>query len=148
AGSPLQNETHLSPNKEASVTDQQAAAAPSAPIVESADSLASSLSDVETFNGKIVYNPDGSAYIIEGPDSDGSEVEAEISQEGSIIDARGLSPHYGSISFPQIVSAFHISALAQNASNDTSKIPEVPVMHSYRVFSLRNKEDRGEHKND
>lgn len=125
-------------------------------LAENADSLASSLSDVETFNGKIVYNPDGSAYIIEGPDSDGSEVEAEISQEGSIIDARGLSPRYGSISFPQIVSAFHISrsspadlysalcgqALPSSPSNDaSSKANEVPVMHSYRVFSLRNSKE-------
>ena len=152
AGSPLQNETHLSPSKESAITDQPLI---SASVLESGNSVASSSSDVETFNGKIVYNPDGSAYIIEDPDSDRSDVEAEISQEGSIIDARGLSPHYGSICFPQVVSAFHISrssnndlysalcgqALAQNSSNDVSKVPEVPVMHSYRVFSLRNKEE-------
>ncbi|KAL1440000.1 hypothetical protein MTO96_009822 [Rhipicephalus appendiculatus] len=30
-----------------------------------ASDQSSSLSDVETFNGKIVYNPDGSAFIIE-----------------------------------------------------------------------------------
>lgn len=151
AGSPLQNETRLSPSKEPSAPNDLASATI---VAENADSQASSLSDVETFNGKIVYNPDGSAYIIEGPDSGGSEMEAEISQEGSIIDAHGLSPHCGSISFPQIVSAFHISrsstadlysalcgqALAQNSSNVAlSKVPEVPVMHSYRVFSLRKK---------
>lgn len=150
AGSPIPNETRLSPSKESATGDQP----PISASIRDADSVSSSLSDVETFNGKIVYNPDGSAYIIEGPDSDGSEVEAEISQEGSIIDARGLSPNYGSISFPQIVSAFHISRsstadyystlcgsnLSQNSSND-SKVTEVPVMHSFRVFSLRNLKD-------
>ena len=115
------------------------------------ESVSSSLSDVENFTGKIVYNPDGSAYIIEGPDSEGSDVEAEISQEGSIIDARGMTPPYGrgNVVFPQVVSAFHISRSSaaalysalygqayQNILQE-NKVPEVPVMHSYRVFNLR-----------
>lgn len=147
AGSPIPNDnspptTRLSPSSK-----DQPIAPQTASIRDGATSVTSSLSDVETFNGKIVYNPDGSAYIIEGPDSDGSEVEAEISQEGSIIDARGLSPNYGTISFPQIVSAFHISrsndyystlcgSNATHSSANDSKA-EMPVMHSYRVFSLR-----------
>ncbi|KAF7491810.1 Zinc finger protein 2 [Sarcoptes scabiei] len=168
AVSPLSNDSHLLSTKNSSILldDQQAMITSSASLhqditndIEDDDgdgteSLTSSLSDVETFNGKIVYNPDGSAYIIEGPDSDGSEVEAEISQEGSIIDARGQSPNYGSISFPQIVSAFHISRSYSNeiypspflespkqtsTISTESKISDLPVMHSYRVFSLRNK---------
>lgn len=152
--------------------------------------------DVETFTGKIVYNPDGSAYIIEGG-SDGSDVESEVgtmlplNQEGSIVDragpAQGSSgtssssqPATGtgsgagtgtgssSTAIPQVVSAFHIqrasstsalqgiySALyggggqgsaainAANASqllNENLKVPEVPIMHSYRVFTLRDKD--------
>ena len=114
------------------------------------ESVSSSLSDVENFTGKIVYNPDGSAYIIEGADSEQSDVEAEISQEGSIIDARGMSPPYGrsNVVFPQIVSAFHISRSSAAALYNAlygqacqsllqEKVPEVPVMHSYRVFTLR-----------
>ncbi|CAG2100203.1 unnamed protein product, partial [Medioppia subpectinata] len=114
----------------------------------------SSLSDVENFTGKIVYNPDGSAYIIEGSaDSEASDVEAEISQEGSIIDARGMTPPYGrsSVAFPQVVSAFHISRSSaaalysalygqayQNILQENQvPVPEVPIMHSYRVFTLR-----------
>ncbi|XP_054164441.1 zinc finger homeobox protein 4-like isoform X2 [Oppia nitens] len=111
----------------------------------------SSLSDVENFMGKIVYNPDGSAYIIEGPDSDASDVEAEISQEGSIIDAAGMTPPYGqnNVVFPQIVSAFHISrssaaalysalyGQAYQSLLQENKVPEVPIMHSYRVFTLK-----------
>ena len=165
----LLNDTRLSPDKESSLTidDQQTLSA--SLNNDGNESVTSSLSDVETFNGKIVYNPDGSAYIIEGPDSDGSEVEAEISQEGSIIDARGQSPNYGSISFPQIVSAFHISrssaaaaelysslcgaanlsslsssssTAATNIIANETKTTEVPVMHSYRVFTLRNKKSQ------
>ena len=40
--------------------------------VTPAESSSLASSDVENFTGKIVYNPDGSAYIIEG--SDGSDV--------------------------------------------------------------------------
>lgn len=135
--------------------------------------------DVETFTGKIVYNPDGSAYIIEG--SDGSDVESEVgtmlplNQEGSIVDRAGpaqgssgtssLCPPTsgGSSAIPQVVSAFHIqrsstaalqgiySALyggqgaAMNAAatqllQENLKVPEVPIMHSYRVFTLRDKD--------
>lgn len=114
----------------------------------------SSLSDVEMFNGKIVYNPDGSAYIIEA--EPGTEMEAEVSQEGSIVDAHGLSPRQkdnnnsGSISFPQIVSAFHISrnnaagiysslfsATAPMTKSSKEANEGESVVHSYRVFSCR-----------
>ncbi|OTF74057.1 hypothetical protein BLA29_005202 [Euroglyphus maynei] len=179
AVSPLSlNDTRLSPTKESSLSlsiNNQHEQTLSASLNDDNESITSSLSDVETFNGKIVYNPDGSAYIIEGPDSDGSEMEAEISQEGSIIDARGQSPNYGSISFPQIVSAFHISrssaaelysslcrttnlssplslttsssataAAATNINANETKTTEVPVMHSYRVFTLSNKKSNND----
>ena len=58
--------------------------------VTPAESSSLASSDVENFTGKIVYNPDGSAYIIEG--SDGSDVESEVgsiiplNQEGSIVE--------------------------------------------------------------
>ncbi|KAI1285441.1 Zinc finger homeobox protein 3 [Halotydeus destructor] len=147
--------------------------------------------DAETFTGKIVYNPDGSAYIIEG--SDGSDVESEVgsmlplNQEGSIVDRAGGPPqtnhhHQGSSgnsscsppttssssstntvsnsAIPQVVSAFHIqksstaalqslygALYGQNASLALAanqllkeKVPEVPIMHSYRVFTLRDKD--------
>lgn len=134
--------------------------------------------DAETFTGKIVYNPDGSAYIIEG--SDGSDVESEVgamlplNQEGSIVDRAGPGssttgtsscspPASGSATasasaIPQVVSAFHIqrsstaalqsiySALGNAALAVTAnqllqeKVPEVPIMHSYRVFTLRDKD--------
>ena len=113
--------------------------------------------DAETFTGKIVYNPDGSAYIIEGG-SDGSDVESEVGsilKEGSIVDARPPEASSSSSSAvgptPQVVSAHHIcrgpSAALQGIYSALcgsqllhEKVPEVPIMHSYRVFTLRDKE--------
>ncbi|XP_076370917.1 zinc finger homeobox protein 3-like [Tachypleus tridentatus] len=117
---------------------------------ENTDGAATELSDseVETFTGKIVYNPDGSAFIIEG-ESEFSDEECSLDlpqQEGSIVDARGMSPqHYRG--FPQIVNAFHISknpalysALYDQAYSflqEKKNVPEVPIMHCYRVFTVR-----------
>ncbi|XP_043471415.1 zinc finger homeobox protein 4 isoform X2 [Leptopilina heterotoma] len=103
--------------------------------------------DVEKFDGKIVYNPDGSAYIIEG--------ESELSEDdslpdGCIVDGRGVSvPH--SLVFPQIASAYYVSRLyahqayqqqqqQQQRTSATQHNPDLPVMHSYRVISYRSAE--------
>ena len=49
------------------------------------------MGDIEQFQGKIVYNPDGSAYIIEDGDfSDEEELPVPM-QEGSIVEKRGLT---------------------------------------------------------
>lgn len=148
AGSPLPIDTPTSLGKPSDAVDEENLQGAS--MREATQSVNSSLSDVELFNGKIVYNPDGSAYIIEGPDSDGGQVEAEISQEGSITDSRGLTPNCDS--FPQVVSAFHISrnsaaiysALCGQSLAHSSKesLDDVPLLHSYRVFSFRN--DKGD----
>ncbi|XP_034937927.1 zinc finger homeobox protein 3 isoform X2 [Chelonus insularis] len=103
--------------------------------------------DVEKFDGKIVYNPDGSAYIIEGE----SELsEDESLPDGCIVDGRGVSvPH--SLVFPQIASAFYVSRLyahqayqqqQQQQAQRSSQMhnPDLPVMHSYRVISYRSAE--------
>jgi AT-binding transcription factor 1 len=101
--------------------------------------------DVEKFDGKIVYNPDGSAYIIEG--------ESELSDDdslpdGCIVDGRGVSiPH--TLVFPQIANAYYVSRLyahqayqhqQQQRSSIVLSNPELPVMHSYRVISYRSSE--------
>ena len=135
--------------------------------------------DVESFVGKIVYNPDGSAYIIEG--SDGSDVESEVGslvlKEGSIVETApapnqppttsssqttsnnnkncsGNSSSSCSSSssvgpIPQVLQAHHISrgsvASLQGSLSQVlqDKVPEeVPIMHSYRVFSLRDQTDK------
>lgn len=130
------------------------------PLVTSATPahvVTESPSDVERFDGKIVYNPDGSAYIIEessdGNGSDEDDVAALTTrlQEGAIVDGRRTSAtelH----SLPQIASAFYVSRHATQLYNTLygsapsgsaptagaqAKIPGAPVMHSYRVYSPR-----------
>lgn len=107
------------------------------------------LSDVESFDGKIVYNPDGSAYIIEG-DSD-SEIESIIDlpkTEGVIIDKKGMEssvPSHKEI--PQIDNAFFVPRNPNSLLNSPYMVPRrphsTPIMHSYRVYDLRStKEDK------
>ncbi|GIX77668.1 zinc finger homeobox protein 4 [Caerostris extrusa] len=125
----------------------------------------SSASDVETFNGKIVYNPDGSAYIIEGVDSELSDDEyggrdlfsfLPPGKKGNVR-ASSSSPRAAAQSpvetQPQLVNALHIarhpalfSAVCGPTYNNflrenNHKVPEIPVMHSYRVFTLKERTD-------
>ncbi|XP_013794189.2 zinc finger homeobox protein 4-like isoform X1 [Limulus polyphemus] len=116
-------------------------------------------SDVETFTGKILYNPDGSAYIIEG-ESELSDEECSLDlpqQEGSIVDGQGMTSTQYRI-FPEIVNAFHIyrnstlySALYGQAFNllqEKKKVPEIPIVHSYKVFNVRQKKSSVHNKDD
>lgn len=93
------------------------------------------IDDVEQFDGKIVYNPNGSAYIIEG--------ESELSEDdslpdGCIVDGRGIHiPH--SLVIPQIENAYYVSKLySQHPFKSPSKNTEMPLMHSFRVTCYRN----------
>ena len=106
--------------------------------------------DVSKFDGKIVYNPDGSAYIIE--DCDDEDSLQLPKQEGSIVELPGRSPSTSSAEvpssgYPQIANAFYVSrssayynALYGGAYAKMlqgKNMPETPVVHSYRVFSAR-----------
>lgn len=74
-------------------------------------------SDVEQFAGKIVYNPDGSAYIIED-----SESESETTGPNTTV--------------PEIVpplQAVYVSRLLRQPTRPS----ELPAVHSYRVVALR-----------
>ena len=99
------------------------------------------VSDVESFDGKIVYNPDGSAYIIEG-DSD-SELESIIDipqKEGLIIDRKGKHDELVEKPIPQIDNAFFVPRNPNSFINNMYMIPhklQTPIMHSYRVYDLR-----------
>lgn len=85
--------------------------------------------DVEQFEGRIVYNPDGSAYIIE--DSDLSEDGSLPGlRDGCIIDGRGLQ---APPSVPKVDSAHYLAAPAPAPHLSTPP----PVMHSFRVLSAR-----------
>ena len=111
--------------------------------------------DVEKFGGKIVYNPDGSAYIIE--DGDLSEEEALPvplpKQEGCIVekpddDNDSNASNQDKPAYPLIANAIYVqrSAAYYNALygqayakilRDKMAVPEAPVVHSYKVYSLR-----------
>ncbi len=109
--------------------------------------------DVEKFGGKIVYNPDGSAYILEdeGLSEDDSLPVKLPTQEGCIVDTprgeegseEGTPPSY-----PLIANAIYVtrSAAYYNAlygqayakiMKEKAPPPETPIVHSYKVFSLR-----------
>ena len=116
------------------------------------DSKVKTNNDVEKFDGKIVYNPDGSAYIIED-DADVSEDEAGSSrlsiprQEGSIVDGPGAEDTPSGPIPQKIANAFYISkssayynALYGQAyvkMLEEKNVPETPVVHSFRVFTPR-----------
>lgn len=127
----------------------------SKPVLSEPDG--SELSDGESFDGKIVYNPDGSAYIIEGGDSDLSDIDPLIDvprQEGSFVDVRGVNiPPSKVPTFPQIANAFFVprnpSSLYNNIYMMASQkyVPEAPTMHSYRVYDVRSNKHK-EMKND
>ena len=111
--------------------------------------------DVEKFGGKIVYNPDGSAYIIE--DGDLSEEEALPvplpKQEGCIVEKQtddndSNASNQDKSAYPLIANAIYVqrSAAYYNALygqayakilRDKMAVPEAPVVHSYKVYSLR-----------
>ena len=106
--------------------------------------------DVEKFGGKIVYNPDGSAYIIEDGDMSDDESLPIPKHEGRIVDRPGEETENNE-EYPQIANAFYISkssayynSLYGNAYAkliQEKKLPETPVVHSYRVYSPREKDE-------
>lgn len=112
----------------------------------------SELSDGESFDGKIIYNPDGSAYIIEG-DSDLSDFDSLIDipqHAGAVVDKKGDNSSEIP-SLPQIANAFYVPRIPTSVFNSLYSMPSVrtkpPIMHSYRVYDVRsgkNKTKSGE----
>ncbi|KAJ8272744.1 hypothetical protein GJAV_G00092940 [Gymnothorax javanicus] len=104
-------------------------------------------SDVETLDGEIVYQPNGSAFIIK---------ESRESLQNSLPGAHGhfftsdLLNHQTSVSpFPQVINTFHIASsvrkqlAAEPTSPNTSLLAGIgPVLHSFRVYDLRHKGDQ------
>ncbi|XP_063925864.1 zinc finger homeobox protein 3 isoform X2 [Zophobas morio] len=113
-----QEEPRMSPEQEASPPPAAPGASPPPPPPTRLPSPAMShqdTSDVEQFSGKIVYNPDGSAYIIEDSESDGECHNTPV---------------------PEIVpplQAVYVSRLLRQAARPA----ELPAVHSYRVVALR-----------
>ena len=89
------------------------------------------ISDGESFDGKIVYNADGSAYIIEGGGSDDM-----YSDDGTPDGSSGVSPRADAL-FAPIANAFYINRNMAMSYLEKRPLVDAPVMHSYRVFDMR-----------
>uniref|UniRef100_A0A672TH25 Zinc finger homeobox protein 3 n=1 Tax=Strigops habroptila TaxID=2489341 RepID=A0A672TH25_STRHB len=106
-------------------------------------------SDVENLAGEIVYQPDGSAYIVESL--------SQLVQSGGACSSGAFSsllpnslPKQGEPSaatpvYPQIINTFHIASSfgkwfegSDQAFPNTSALAGIsPVLHSFRVFDVR-----------
>ena len=98
----------------------------------------------EQFSGQIVYNPDGSAYIME--ENDDSLLEQIPKQEGSIVERGGKC--LSEVEYPKIDQAVYIerrkawytamgSAYLQFLQG--GKGPDSPQVHNFRVVSVQEK---------
>ena len=106
--------------------------------------------EVAKFDGKIVYNPDGSAYIIEDGNLSEEETLKLPRQEGSIIEKTGDETNASGANYPSIANAFYVSKSSDyfNALYGQAyvkmlqdkNVPETPVVHSYRVYAARDKD--------
>ena len=102
--------------------------------------------DIEQFEGKIVYNPDGSAYIIEDADfSDEESLDLPPRQAGSIVDKAGdddTADAADPVPPAVIENAVYV---ARTKSQYPSYVraqagePDRPTVHSYRVYNYRHK---------
>lgn len=112
-------------------------------------------SDVENLAGEIVYQPDGSAYIVESLSqliqSSGGMVPGllptnSLSSGGKPGEPAGTS----SSVYPQIINTFHIaSSFGKWFGNSDQGFPNTstmaglsPVLHSFRVFDVRHKSNK------
>ncbi|XP_010775024.1 zinc finger homeobox protein 3-like [Notothenia coriiceps] len=111
-------------------------------------------SDVENLAGEIVYQPDGSAYIVESI----SQLIQSGGGMGSLLPTNSLTsvgtpgdPAGTSSSvYPHIINTFHIaSSFRKWFGNSDQGFPNTstmaglsPVLHSYRVFDVRHKSNK------
>ena len=73
--------------------------------------------DVEKFGGKIVYNPEGSAYMIDGDDNEDEGDDAVPAlQDGSIVERSNNGGGKDGVSYPQIANAVYISNRRNHAA--------------------------------
>ncbi|XP_071958379.1 zinc finger homeobox protein 3-like [Antedon mediterranea] len=105
----------------------------------------SDVSDIENFEGEIVYRPDGSAFLIDN---------SELLDNDNFLDNESDGKNANHTSSPQIVNALHIPAymtakrFAQFEA-DLTKQYSNPVVHSFRVYDMRqNCSENGDSKKD
>ncbi|KAK7913106.1 hypothetical protein WMY93_013317 [Mugilogobius chulae] len=109
-------------------------------------------SDVENLAGEIVYQPDGSAYIVESLSqliqSGGSMVPGLLPTNSLSSGGKAGEP-VGTV-YPQIINTFHIaSSFGKWFGNSDQGFPNTstmaglsPVLHSFRVFDVRHKSNK------
>ena len=103
----------------------------------------SSSDGCEEFSGQIVYNPDGSAFIIE--ESDESLLEQIPKQEGSIVERAGKC--LAEVEYPRIDQATYIARRKAwyNAGGNAylqflqGRRPDSPLVHNFKVVSVKDK---------
>ncbi|KAI1904181.1 hypothetical protein AGOR_G00003040 [Albula goreensis] len=112
-------------------------------------------SDVENLAGEIVYQPDGSAYIVEslsqliqsgGGAATGLLPTNSLPGTGKPGEPAGNSPSV----YPQIINTFHIASSFgkwfgssdQGFPNTSTMAGLSPVLHSFRVFDVRHKSNK------
>ncbi|XP_061884075.1 zinc finger homeobox protein 3 isoform X1 [Entelurus aequoreus] len=106
-------------------------------------------SDVENLAGEIVYQPDGSAYIVESLSqliqSGGSMVPGLLPTNSLNSGGKPGEPAGTPSSvYPQIINTFHIASSfgkwfgnSDQFSNTSTMAGFSPVLHSFRVFDVR-----------
>lgn len=112
-------------------------------------------SDVENLAGEIVYQPDGSAYIVESLSqliqSGGGMVPGLLPTNSLTSGGKPGEPAGTSSSvYPQIINTFHIaSSFGKWFGNSDQGFPNTstmaglsPVLHSFRVFDVRHKSNK------
>ncbi|CAB1450836.1 unnamed protein product, partial [Pleuronectes platessa] len=112
-------------------------------------------SDVENLAGEIVYQPDGSAYIVESLSqliqSGGGMVPGLLPTNSITSGGKPGEPAGSSSSvYPQIINTFHIASSFgkwfgtsdQGFPNTSTMAGLSPVLHSFRVFDVRHKSNK------
>jgi hypothetical protein len=95
--------------------------------------------DAEEFSGQIVYNPDGSAFILE--DADEKLLEQLPTQEGAIVDRAGRGPSQAE--YPRIEQAVYVARLrafytalgSAYRQMVAGRGPPSPVVQNFRVVA-------------
>ncbi|XP_022091905.1 zinc finger homeobox protein 4-like [Acanthaster planci] len=99
----------------------------------------SDLSDIENFEGEIVYRPDGSAYLVDGSELSDSENAQCGSKDPPSVVRQPLTDAGNMSAFPGIVNSLHVPAymtignLAQLSMGQLA----TPIVHSFRVYDVR-----------
>lgn len=112
-------------------------------------------SDVENLTGEIVYQPDGSAYIVESLSqliqSSGGMVPGLLPTNTLTSGSKsGETAGTSASVYPQIINTFHIaSSFGKWFGNSDQDFPNTstmaglsPVLHSFRVFDVRHKSNK------